>query len=198
MNKKFATAVRKLAPNMNVVDHYFFEPPVDHILRGFLCEKPSSAAYFWMFAFPLYDNFKFLHLGFAKRLPGTDGFLELERGGDKEIAIEFVNRMARYRDESMALGNLDRFAQFIECEIGLGNPGIRRGFALTLIMLGRSKKARKELEALIAMNDTNRPSGIADDADRLICELDEGIDVARNTLLDWESETKRKLALLAR
>ena len=45
MNKKFIAEVLKLAPEFAVVNGYFYVEPVDHILCGFVCERPPSGAY---------------------------------------------------------------------------------------------------------------------------------------------------------
>ena len=195
MNKRFIAEVLKLAPELAVVNQYFYEEPVEHILCGFVCEKPPSGAYFWKYAFPLYDRFKFLHLGFGNRLPLTDGFMEARRGNEKAIAAEFVRRIQPYRSEVASLAQLDRFAEYIETEIGLGNHIIRRGYALTLILLGRADDATNELKTLSSFYSVDRYQEVSKDVEKLLSDLSAGIEVAQEALEGWELETKRRLGL---
>ena len=196
MNKKFIAEVLKLAPEFAVVNGYFYVEPVDHILCGFVCERPPSGAYIWKYAFPLYDRCKRLHLGFGDRLPLPDCFMEAKRGREKEVAAEFIRRIQPYRSEIASLACLDRFAAYIETEIGLENPIIRRGYAVTLIMLGRANEAMAELAALASLDAVKEDQEFSADITRLQSDLSIGIETARKTLGAWEQETKQRLALI--
>ena len=203
MNKKFIAEVLKLAPELSVVDYYFYEEPVDHILCGFVAERPPSGAYFWKYAFPLYDRFKFLHLTFGNRLPPPDGYMTAGLANVKAVAAEFVRRIQPYRSEVASLAQLDRFAEYIETEIGLGNDIVRRGYALTLILLGRADEAASELRTLNSIYEEYRDHPVygdrytqpSRDAKKLLSDLSVGIEVAQETLEGWEQETKRRLGL---
>lgn len=195
MNKKFIAEVLKLAPEFSVVDHYFYEKPVGHILWGFLAERPPSGAYFWRYTFPLYDRSERLHLGFGDRLPPPDDFMEVTRGGEKVAAAEFVGRIRKYRSEQASLARLDRFAEYLETEVGLQNPIIRRGYAVTLIMLGRANDAINELKILSSLDWVQKKPEFIGDMTKLLNDLSAGIDVAQETLASWELETKRHLGL---
>ncbi len=196
MNKRFVAEVFKLAPEFSVVEDYFYEKPVGHILCGFICEKRPSATYFWRYAFPLYDRFEFLHLCFASELPLPDGMMTAKRGSEKALAQEFIKRIQPYRSETASLAQLDRFAAYIETEIGLvRNPIIRRGYALTLILLDRVDEAANELTALVSSDTINRGPQSCSDLAPLLNDLSMGTDVAKKTLEEWELETKRCLGL---
>jgi hypothetical protein len=195
LNKKFIAEVLKLVPEFSVVDHYFYETPVGHILYGFAAERPPSGAYFWRYVFPLYDRSQHLHLGFGDRLPPPDDFMEATRGSEKAVAAEFVRRILKYRSEQASLARLDRFAEYLETEVGLENPVTRRGYAVTLIMLGRADDAMNELKTLSSLDWVQRKPESISDISKLLGDLSAGIEVAQETLAGWELETKQRLGL---
>lgn len=196
MNKTFLAEVLKLAPEFSVVDHYFYEEPVGHILCGFLCERSPSGAYISSYAFPLYDRFRFLHLNFSDELPYPDGFMEAPRGREKELAAEFIRRIEPYKPEVASLASLEQFAKRLEARPSLKNPWTRRGYAVTLIMLHRRDEAMSELAALSALDYVKQTPDFDADITRLVNDLSEGIEVAKKTLEGWEAETRERLGLL--
>ena len=166
MNRRFIAEVLKLAPDLSVVGHYFYMKPVDHIMGGFLCERPSTTAFFWKYAFPLYVPFNFLHLGFGDRLPRPEGIMPVKRGPGmaKEVAKEFVKRIEPYKAEMRETTmSFDRFAACVEREIGLENRGILRGYAYTLLLMGREEEARAHLESIVGSEESKEfPKRYAD------------------------------------
>ena len=196
MNKKFIDEVLRLAPEFSVVDVYFYEKPVGHILCGFVCEMPPSGACIWTYALPLYDRFEFLHLTFGGRLPPPDGFIDVKGLSDKEIAEKFVARIQPYRSEASSLANLDRFAAYIETECPLKSPTIRRGYALTLIMLDRVDEAMEQLTIVKSLSTVRENSEAERDLAALVTDLSAGIELAKKRLEGWELETKRALGLV--
>ena len=199
MNRRFIAEVLRLAPEFSVVDHYFFMKPVNHIMGGFLCERPSSTAYFWKYAFPLYVRFDFLHLGFGDRLPHPNGIMPVKRGRgmEKQVAEEFVKRIEPYRAEiEEVTASLNRFAEYVEMNCGLENPGIRRGYAFTLLLLNREEEARTLLNMIVASGAMKEFPERYSDVPIVLDDLSKGIENAKNTLMDWERDTKRKLGLI--
>ena len=195
MDEKFIAEVLRLVPEFSVAGHYFYEPPVSHIIWGFLAERPPSGAYFWRYAFPLYDRSERLHLGFGDRLPHPDDFMEVRRGGEKATAAEFIRRIRKYRAEQASLAQLDRFGEYLERGIGLENPVIRRAYAVTLIMLNRADDAMKELKILSSSSWVQRRPELVSDLAKLTGDLSAGVGVAQQTLAEWEQETKQRLGL---
>lgn len=195
MNKKFIAEVLKREPRFAAVDHYFFERPVGHIMSGFLCERPPSGAYIWKYAFPLYDRFPFLHLGYGMRLPGTDGFMVVNKGHESALSEEFLRRIKPYQKDVSKLQDLEEFRAYIETAVGLQHPGIRRGYAATQIMLGRGHDAASALSTLLDPQQTGLDHEFTRDVQKLLDDLDAGIPVAQRTLGQWERDAKARLGI---
>ena len=197
MNKKFIREVLKLAPDLSVVDQFFYIQPVDHILCGFLCERPTTSAYFWKYIFPLYVRFDFLHLAFGDRLPPPDGSMEARRGMEKKVAEEFVKRIEPYVSEMASVADsLDRCVEYIESLQTLGNLHIRRGYAYTLILLDRAEEARTHLEVIVSSDEMREYPERYSDVPIVLRDLSVGLEAAKGTLMQWELETKRTLGLV--
>lgn len=189
LNKRFIKQVLNQAPEFGVVDHYFYELPVGHILTGFLCERGSGACYVWKYAFPLYDRFHHLHLLYGNRLPLGEGIIDAHVSETQRIASEFMKRIEPYRDEVRSLAQYNRFAEFLIERRSFKRDDVRRTYALTLIMLGREKKAKSELARLAQAED------VIDDVPFLLDQLSQGVHVAQATLAEWEQDTKRQLEI---
>jgi len=199
LGKRFDAEVLKLVPEFGVVDGYFYEKPFGHILCGFLCDRPPSGPYICKYAFPLYDRFRFMHLGFGGRLPGADG--HMNRSRPKEEAANFVRRIEPYRSEVSSLRNLDRFACYLESNyvsrgITTKNHHHQRCYTVTLLMLGRADEAARELELLLSMERIARDDVATKDLRKLQADLSQSVEVAKGTLEAWDLETKRQLGLI--
>jgi len=94
--------VLSLRPKLGLVDGFFYQKPVEHILCGFLHEHGSAGGYICRFALPLYECHKFLSLNFSSRLPGDMSFWEDRNRTAKERAAEFVRRIEPYEAETYA------------------------------------------------------------------------------------------------
>lgn len=200
MNKKFIRETLKLVPEFGVVDSHFFEQPVDHIIAGFLCERPPSGAYIWKFAFPLYDRVvDHISLGFGERLPHPEDFIDTSADQELALASEFVLRIKPYRAEVSALKKLENFLSYIErMEVrSFDNPWIRRAYATTLIMVDRMDEARVQLDLLERTEIISRYLNFREDISTLQKDLRRGSGEARATLLAWEAATKQQLKLNA-
>jgi hypothetical protein len=155
VNKKFMREILRLLPNFRVTaGHYFYEPPVHHVLAGFAWERPPSGVRLWKYAFPLYEGGE-LHLGYADRLPQFDDCTTPLPGQqqrlvpplpeqERRMAEEFVRRIEPYRREVSKLRDLDHFLNYQKSK-SMENPLIRRGLALTLVMIGEADKALDQL-----------------------------------------------------
>ena len=119
---------------------------------------------------------------------------------EMELAAEFVSQIGPFRAEVESLAGLKKFANYLEVEyiktgIVSGNPRIRRGFALTLLMLGRKEEAAKEIETLCLMDDVKKDPNAMADLRKLLDDLSSGIEFAKKTLDEWEVETKQNLGI---
>jgi hypothetical protein len=196
MNKRFVRKVVSLAPYLSPLGkNYFHFSPVDHVLCGFAIERPPSGVYVWKFALPLYDRYVGMHLNYSDRLPYPDDYIDVRRCGNDSLAQEFVRRIEQYRIDAMSLCQLSRFAIYVKNTIGLQNYEIRRGYALTLIMLDRIDDAVRELQ------DLCRSGQVEYDIDfcREIRSLRDGLlgDPCRvkETLDAWERDTRRNIGV---
>lgn len=194
--KKFADVVLKALPNLVLVDGYFVEIPILHIACGFSYERPPSGTYIWRFVFPLYYRTDKLGLMFSDRLPRPHGHIPGSRWNDSELAAEFVRRVEPFREVVRALGTLIGFKHYLEESGALRSPFIRRGYALTLIMLGEVEEATQHLKVLRSVTGIERghPNFHSENDEVLRC-LSNGLESAQTLLLQWEAETRQRLGL---
>ena len=194
--RKFASVVLKELPNLVYLDGYFMETPISHVACGFAYERPPSGTYIWKFVFPLYYRGNKLGLTFSDRLPPPQGYISGSRWNDTELATEFIRRIEPRREEVRDLGTLDGFKRYLERSGTLRSPFARRGYALTLIMLGETEKAMHHLEILSGVTGLERgdPNFHSENQDVLRC-LSNSLESAQTLLLQWEAETRQRLGL---
>lgn len=192
MNKKFIREVLRLLPTFAVAGrNFFYERPFQQILAGFAWETPRGRLYIWKYAFPIFEDFPGIHLSYGSRLPRPADSMPLERGNEVEMAAEFVRRIEPYREEISKLRDLGCFLEYIQSrEAALDNPVIRRGYALTLIMAGRSGEAEEQLKYIA---ETTRGHELEESAKRWIADIHEG--VARGKLLFNEQQFMSRMEI---
>lgn len=189
MNKKFVREVLKRLPSYEVAKgHFFFARPFEHVLAGFAWEKPPSGLYIWKFTFPIFDEANDLHLSYSERLP-TGKIYVTGMGQEGAIAEEFVGRVAPYLEQTSQLRNLDRFVDYLS-GCALGNPNIRRGYALALLLSGNEAAALQQLE-LCAQRPVNEQFDAS--IKKWVRAIREGS--ARELLLNAEEKLLEKLGI---
>lgn len=124
--------------------------------------------------------------------------MDVGRGNEKALSAEFVRRIQPYRSAVESLADPSNFAAYIETEIGLTNYIVRKGYAATLVMLGRRDDALSQLDILKNMDSAKRDQKRMADIDMLFDNLMIGTDKARSILGEWERETKQLLGLTSR
>ena len=103
LNKRIKSAF----PQFHHTDGYYYRGPDGGGVQGFCVENATSGLYLWTFALPLYEPWKFFHLGFGHRyvfertdaLSADDTFsslvdfiwLHLQRDGDQFMVERFVS-----------------------------------------------------------------------------------------------------------
>ena len=190
MSGKVRKAILKIRPDLGDLDGYLYFKPVDHVLSGFLCETRPEGIFIVPYAFPLYTGEMRIHLGYAGQLPYPEDFVEIHKGSEAATAADFVARLERHEARIRSLQNLDSFLRYVETERSLQNPWIRRGYTMTLIMLGRDTEARVHLDSLMSQSDTARYPGFDAAIAHISAELDRGLCAARARLELWETEAK--------
>lgn len=194
MSKKIRKAILGIRPDLGDLDGYLYFRPIGHVLCGFVCEGRPEGTRIVPYAFPLYSGEKRLHLSYAEPLDYPEDLIESSTG-DANTAREFVLRMERHEARIRALENLDDFARYIETTKPLENPWIRRGYAVTLIMLGRAEEAEHQLQILRGQSVTARYAGFDAAIAEISADLAHGIDAARARLDTWEAQMKAQLHL---
>lgn len=195
MSNKIRKAILGIRPDLGDLDGYLYFRPVGHVLCGFACEARPEGTRIVPYAFPLYSGEKELHLSFGDPLDYPEDLIESPKGGQTSAAREFVLRMERHEARIRALENLDDFAKYIEATKPLQNPWIRRGYALTLIMLGKAEEAEGQLQILRSQSATARYAGFDAAIAEISADLAHGIDAARARLDTWEAQVKEHLHL---
>jgi hypothetical protein len=136
----------------------------------------------------LYDRVDFIHLGFGDRLPHPHGFIP----GDHDDAAEFVRRIEPYEAATYAWRDLGGFLSLTESLQHVENPWIRRGRALTLVMLGRGREAELQLKVLAEAHGVGNLPHFREDLEQVSAELSRGVERAKSLLLGWEAQTKAR------
>jgi hypothetical protein len=196
MSAKVRKAILKIRPDLGDLDGYLYFRPVGHVLRGFLCETRPEGIFIVPYAFPLYTGENRIHLGYADQLPYPEDFIEVRKGSEAATAADFVSRLERHEGRIQDLQNLDNFLRYIEAGRSLQNPWIRRGYTMTLIMLGREAEARTHLQVLMSLEATANYPGFDTAIAQISAELDRGLSEARAKLQLWEAEAKSFFGLL--
>jgi hypothetical protein len=194
MKKKFVAEVLKQMPSFRVIDHFFYEPPVDHVMCGFAFQTPPLGMFICKYAVALYDHVDEPTLSLGQPLSRPDDLLEVEPGNEREMAAEFLRRIEPYRSDVDKLKDLSNFLRHVR-GAGMKNPWIRRDYATTLIMLGDGGEALTHLKILDGQEATRNYPHFNEDISRVLEDLSSGIEVAQATLLKWEAETKRRFGL---
>lgn len=148
MNKKFEKEILNLRPAWRLCGHYFCMMPVDLIVTGFTWDKSSGGIYLWRYACPLFDRSS-ISLTFGQRLDHPDDYLAVTKGGERAAAIEFMTRVERYEQEMSTLREPQEFLAYIESLSSFRNPWVRRGYAMTLLVLGRTAEAAAHIDRLL-------------------------------------------------
>ena len=148
MNKKFEKEILKLRPAWRLCGRYFCMMPVDLIVTGFTWDKSRDGIYLWRYAHPLFDESS-IASAFAQRLDHPDDYLAVTKGGERAAAFEFITRVERYEQEMSTLREPQEFLAYIESLSAFRNPWIRRGYAMTLLVLGRTAEATAHIDRLL-------------------------------------------------
>jgi hypothetical protein len=190
--KNFIPEVLRQAPELRQCEGFFYEPPVAHILCGFVCDRTPIGGRIYKYAVPLYDHLDELSLMFADELRGP--FFPLDSG--REAATEFLRRIKPYRGDAADLRYPENLLEYIEQrKAAFRNPWFRRGYALTLIMLGREGEAAVHLKLLLAEGIPPHYPHFEEDVQVLLRALSSGPEAAKEQLLEWENATKRRFGL---
>jgi hypothetical protein len=195
LNKKFEKEVLKLRPAWRGVAGYFCMMPVDLILCGFAWDRSSGGAYIWRYAFPLFDRARPVSLLFGQRLPYPEDFLSIVKGHEHAAASEFIARAARYEAEVSSLSEPAAFLTYVDSLGAFRNPWVRRGYALTLIVLGRTLDAAAQLEMLLRDASINNIPDFREDMTTIARELVVNPDSTRASLLKRAVDNRRALGL---
>jgi len=197
MNKRrFVKEILQLLPTFAATRDgtYFYELPFEHVLAGFAWEVPRGYLYIWKYGFPLFEEFEGMHFGYGDRLPRPAGMISLAETRESEVASEFVQRIAPYRKAISKLRDLNNFLSYLESEPNrLENPVLRRGYALTFIMVGKDDEAVEQLKFYIRTED--RPE-FRQSAQGWIDSIREGS--ARARLLSREEQFKDRFGIHGR
>lgn len=194
LEQRFAANVRILRPTYGVLGEYFYIPPVDHILCGFVFERAKYASYIWRFAFPLFDKVEFLHLGFGERLASIEKTSSQEEVSLRE-AEKFLQVVEPYEAETSSWHELQNFLRFAEAPERGKNPWVQRGIALTHIMLGSALEATSQLSRLSKSAECRMLPHFQADIDCVQKELVKGIECAQLLLRKWETATRARFGL---
>ena len=73
----------------------------------------------------------------------------MTKGGERAAAIEFITRIERHEQEMSTLREPQAFLAYIESLSAFRNPWIRRGYAMTLLVLGRTAEAAAHIGRLL-------------------------------------------------
>jgi hypothetical protein len=194
-NKRFNREVLQLRPDLRLTTGVFYKVPVGHVLCGYAFERTFMNAYASYYACPLYDRIDLIALTFGDRLPEPANGLAFEHSDDKLLAQEFVERIAAYDSLLARLSDPAGFADFVASRSILGNPRVRRGYAVTLVMLGRADEAREHLSLLSEMSEIAHYAHFHEDVNLLLRRLDDGIEAAQATLAEWERATRARFRI---
>jgi hypothetical protein len=195
LKKRFVREVFRLRPDLREHSGHFYVVPVGHILCGYVFEQISDVAYIWHYSLPLYDRVEAIVLTFGDRLAGPDGTMTLTAGEPSAVAAEFVRRIKPYDALLDSLKEPVGFARHISSLKPFLNPWLQRGYAMTLIMLGRDAEAEGELTMLSAVKHITRYPGFQEDVALVLETLKRDANAARKILMNWESHNKRHLGI---
>ena len=184
----------KLRPDFRVTDHYFYVPPVEHVLCGFLREKGTGGAYIWWYAFPLFDRNDFIHLGFGDRLHHPKDFMPTQPSVNADAA-EFLRRIQPHEANTLAHRELTEFLKLAESRANRGNPRIDRVYGMTLIMRDRGLEAESVLKRVLAAPGVENYPGFREDVSEVLGALSRGVDRAKAVLLEWEEQMKDRFEI---
>lgn len=194
--KRFDREVLKLRPDLRRTSGLYYKVPVGHVLCGYAFERTSGNAYASYYACPLYDHIDLIALTFGDRLPEPEGGLAFEQTDEKLLAQEFVQRISAYDPLLAKLSDPAGFAEFVARRPNIfGNPRVRRGYAMTLVMLGRADEAREHLQLLSRMSEVAQLAHFHEDVNLVLSRLDDGVEAAQSTLAEWERATKARFRI---
>lgn len=191
--QKFIKDVQKLEPRLKCLDGYFYFEPMNHFLRGFVCETTPAGAYIWVYAFPLFVRFTRLHLTFGKRLALPGGYVDFSITDKKKLPEVFVSLIQGHIETALELDSLNNFVDDIEARNILRNPNVRYVYACALVMLGRLVDAVNQLELCKQTEKAAMDQIYSNDVEQLLSAINSGRGNAKSILDDWERESKEKL-----
>ncbi len=192
---RFGEHVLQLKPTMSVSQGFFFYQPAEHVLSGFTLDARPNGGQIYAFTMPLFDRIEAISLSFAERLPPPQCFIEME-GKVAELAKAFVQRISRHELEVLGWASIEAFVARITTRRGaLHNPWVRRAYGMALLMLRRDSEALEHLTAALGVKATKRYPGFHEDVSSVIRDIESGEEQAREKLLRWESETKKRFGI---
>jgi hypothetical protein len=196
MNKRFEKAVLGLRPTWHAVSRYYFcMSPANLVMCGFAWDRTQGGVYIWRFAHPLFET-KPLTLSFGLRLPYPEDFLPIAQGGEEAAASEFVSRVAPHESATSRLSEPAEFLAHVEALNSFRNPWVTRGYALTLIMLGRMSDAAAQLDLLLGGNYGDGIPGFKEEVVGVARALSSDPGALVSVLRERAVENKRALGLV--
>ena len=194
MNARIVAQIRRVRPDLGVVDRFLYFQPVEKILCGFVYEQSREADFVWRYALPLYDKLPFLHLAFGDRIRSWIK-LESRAPGPREKVVRFLGVVDELETEVRGLRDPENFLRVAEQPERIKNPWVRRGAALTHIVIGNRDAAASHLLMLIEGGQIDKLANFREEISLVYGNLMRGIEHARMLLEDWEMSTKRKYSL---
>lgn len=168
--------------------------PVDLIMCGFAWDPTRDGMYIVRYAFPLFESAP-LSLNFGARLPYPGGFLPFASGGEQAAATEFVARITPFEKTTSSLSEPLEFARYVESLNSFRNPWVARGYALTLIVVGRTAQAAAMLDGISRSDDMDGIRGFRDDTVSIARALSDGPETILSTLRKRALDNRRSLGL---
>jgi hypothetical protein len=150
--------------------------------------------YIARYAFPLFESAR-LSLNFGTRLPYPGDFLPFARGGEQAAATEFVARIAPFEKTTSSLCEPLEFARYVESLNSFRNLWVARGYALTLIVVGRTAQAAALLEEILRSDGMDGVRGFRDDTVSIARALSDSPETILSTLRKRALESRHALGL---
>jgi hypothetical protein len=196
LNKKFEREVLQLRPTWRAVPPCFFcMMPVDLIACGFAWEKSRGGMYVSRYAHPLFDRGPSISLGLGERLVYPQDFLPVEKGNERIAAADFIARVAAYESQVSRLKNPAALLDYIESMNSFRNPWVRRAYAMTLIILGRTRDAVNQIDVLLKNEPIDDLAEFRDEMTRVSQSLSDDPSAALSMLHKRAAENRRALGL---
>jgi hypothetical protein len=196
LKRKFGKEVLRLRPTWRAVPPCFFcMLPVELIACGFAWEKSRGGLFISRYAHPLFDRGPSLSLGLGQRLASPDDFLTVAPGNEQVAASDFIKRVASQESDVSRLQDPPEFLSYIESLNSFRNPWVRRAYAMTLIVLGRTAEAAAQVNVLLKNEPIDNLPEFRADMTLVANTLSENPSAMLSMLQKRAAENRRALGL---